>query len=379
MKRLIACVLLSGLLCTPGFAAEEEVDYVALAALLMRDGETERAAEALTNVDTSAEGVDLIQYHTVRGLIALEQQALQVAAEAFDAAIAAGQTDPLIHLYRAQALFGLERYADAVAALDAAGSAVDGLSGAWLLRAHARWMLGDKQAALDSLSEAGNRFPGNTSFQRRQVFYLIEAGLYQEAADLGRDYLKRADAKAEDYAAIGSALRRSKSFAEALGFLEAARLKFPDDSSIAKALAQTWLEQGNPLAAAEVMAAQAEREPDLLSEAAELYRRAGRTSQALNLNARVTDPQRKLKQRVGLWISAQRYDELTAAEPALARAGLLDDEDVRYALAYAWYKGRDFAASERHLTALTRSDLFRKATELRRLMQECADTPWTCA
>lgn len=159
MKRFIACVLLSSLLCAPSFAAEEEVDYVALAALLMRDGETARAAEALSNVDTSAEGVDLIQYHTVRGLIALEQQALQVAAEAFDAAITAGQTDPLIHLYRAQALFGLERYADAVAALDAAGNAVDGLSGAWLLRAHARWMLGDKQAALDSLSEAGNRFP----------------------------------------------------------------------------------------------------------------------------------------------------------------------------------------------------------------------------
>ena len=44
MKRLIACVLLSGLLCAPGFAAEEEVDYVALAAFendaLVRDPDT---------------------------------------------------------------------------------------------------------------------------------------------------------------------------------------------------------------------------------------------------------------------------------------------------------------------------------------------------
>ena len=31
------------------------------------------------------------------------------------------------------------------------------------------------------------------------------------------------------------------------------------------------------------------------------------------------------------------------------------------------------------LQVLTRPELFRRATELRRLMQECADQPWACA
>ena len=315
----------------------------------------------------------------MRGLIALETQQLDTAAEAFDAAVAAGQTEPMIHLYRAQAYFGLERYAEAVAALDSAGEQVDGISGAWMLRAHAYWMQNQRQQALDTLSQAGDRFPGNTGFQRRQVFYLVEAGLYAEAADLGRDYLSRGTPKAEDYAAIGTALRRSKSFEEALRFLETARLQFPEDGSIARALAQTWLENGNPLAAAEVMAAQAEREPVLLVEAAELFRRAGHTGRALNLNARVDDGERKLKQRVGLLLAARKYAEVTGMEGALRRAGLYADEDLRYALAYAWYRSGDFDAVERHLQALTRPELFRKATELRRLMQECADTPWACA
>lgn len=382
MKPSIRTIVLSLLLAAalPASAAETgEVDFVELAALLMRDGESARAAEALARVDLAAEGVDLIKYHTVRGLIALETQQLETAAEAFDAAVAVGQTEPMIHLYRAQAYFGLERYAEAVAALDSAGEQVDGISGAWMLRAHAYWMQNQRQQALDTLSQAGDRFPGNTGFQRRQVFYLVEAGLYAEAADLGRDYLSRGTPKAEDYAAIGTALRRSKSFEEALRFLETARLQYPDDGSIARALAQTWLENGNPLAAAEVMAAQAEREPVLLVEAAELFRRAGHTSRALNLNARVEDGERKLKQRVGLLLAARKYAEVTGMEGALRRAGLYADEDLRYALAYAWYRSGDFAAVERHLQSLTRPELFRKATELRRLMQECADTPWACA
>jgi tetratricopeptide (TPR) repeat protein len=359
--------------------AADTVDYVALGAQLVRDGHYDRAAETLKKVDASAEGVDLVTFHTARGMVALEQQQPEAAAQAFGEAIAAGQTDPMIHLYRAQALFALERYVDALAALDAAGEGVEAISGGWLMRAHAQWLLGRRQAALDTLGRAAARFPGNTQFQRRQVFYLVEAGLHQQAADLGRDYLRRTEGKAADYAAIGTALRQGKSFEEALRFLESAALKFPDDGSVAKALAQTWLARGDVLAAAEVLGRQAEREPALLPEAAELFRRAGQRVRALTLNARIVDQPRKLKQRVGLLLELRRYDQVAGMEDALYRVGLLDDEDVRYALAYAHYRSGDFVATEKHLTALKRPELFRKATELRRLMQECGDARWTCA
>jgi tetratricopeptide (TPR) repeat protein len=211
------------------------------------------------------------------------------------------------------------------------------------------------------------------------VFYLIEAGLFQQAADLGRTYLGRAEPKAADYAAIGSALRQSKSYDEALLFLERARLQFPDDPAVAKALAQTWLERGETLAAAEILMQQAEHDPALLPEAAELFRRAGHAVRALAINARIPDQSRKLKQRVGLLVQLRRYEQVAGMEEALYRVGLLQDEDVRYALAYSHYKGGDFAAAEKHLQALTRPELFRKATELRRLMQDCADSRWACA
>lgn len=377
----IMVLSLALLLALPASAASknDEVDYLGLATLLTRDGEYARAEQALANIDPSAEGVDLIAYHTVRGLLALEQQQMAVAVTGFSAAIAAGQSDPLVYLYLAQAHFGLQHYADALAALDAAGDGVIALSGAWLMRAHAQWMLGERQAAMDTLSAAGAQFPGNHAFLRRQVFYLIDAGLNLEAATLGRRYLALADGKSDDYIAIGTALRRGGSLDEALRFLESARLRFPADVGIDKALAQTWLGKGDPLAAAEILASAALREPALNLEAAELFRRAGHPARALRLNAAITDPAAKLRQRIGILIEQRRFDEVAASEAALARVGLLADEDLRYALAYAWYRIGDHAAAERNLVPLQRPELFRKASELRRLMQECAATRWTCA
>ncbi len=380
---LIAAVALLALsLCLPASAKKrdnDEIDHLALATLLTRDGEYQRAADVLARIDLEDPKLDRAQYHTVRGLIALETQRNAEAADAFAEAIAAGQDDPLVHLYRAQAHFGIEQFGEALAALDAAGETVNGLSGAWLMRAHADWMLGHRQRALDTLSRAGDRFPGNTGFLRRQVFYLIEAGLNRQAAELGRQYLDRAEGQAKDYLAIGTALRRAGAIDEALRLLEEAALRFPDDGDLAKALAQAWLEQGSPLAAAEILVREAVREPSLYAEAAELFRRADHPVRALRLNALIPESERRLKQRLGILIELQRFDQAVAMEESLYRAGLLADGDVRYALAYAHYLGGDHENAERHLSALTRPELFRKATELRRLMSECADARWTCA
>ena len=58
------------LLVTPAVAADapvEEVDLVAVAAVLVRDGHLDRAAGVLAEVDPTAEGVDLVRYHLLRG------------------------------------------------------------------------------------------------------------------------------------------------------------------------------------------------------------------------------------------------------------------------------------------------------------------------
>jgi predicted Zn-dependent protease len=356
----------------------EEIDWLSVAETLLRDGALDRADAALGNIDVAAEGVDLPRYWTARGLLAMARNDSPGAIDAFGRAIEAGSVEPLVQLYLAQALFAQQDWARTVDTIERAGPALADIASAWSMRAHANWMLGRRQAALDVLREAATRFPANNSFTRRQVFYLIEAGLYQEASAVARVFVQRSDVGPDDYAAIGAALRRAKSLDEAIKLLESARLRWPDNDNLAKSLAQAYLESNMELAAAQILSDVAERDPALLPEVAELYRRAGFPMRALALNQRVGDSGKKLKQRVGILAELRRYEQIVAMGDALARARLLDDEDVRYALAYATFRGGDFDGAEKHLSALRRPDLFRKATELRKIMSDCAQARWTC-
>ncbi|MEM7055194.1 MAG: hypothetical protein AAF446_11730, partial [Pseudomonadota bacterium] len=107
--------------------------------------------------------------------------------------------------------------------------------------------------------------------------------------------------------------------------------------------------------------------------------RAGWLMQALSLNAQVIDQSRKLKQRLAIFVELGRFDQAAGMHNDLTRVGLLEDEDIRYALAFAYFRIGDFDQAERQLVQLTRADLFRKAAELRRIMEQCAEEPWLCA
>ena len=144
-------------------------------------------------------------------------------------------------------------------------------------------------------------------------------------------------------------------------------------------LALTYVETEQPLAAADIFFNAAMSNPELIAEAAELYRRAGNLYRSLSLNAKIADPEKKLKQRLALLLELERFDQITAMEEAMTRAGLLAEEDLRYALAYAYFQVGDYLAAEGHLALLTRPDLFRKAVELRRAMEECAEESWRCS
>lgn len=368
------------LVTAPGLAKDDdEADYVEVASVLVQDGNFDRAEETLRQVDESDEDLDRAKYHTLYGLIYLNRNEMPAARDAFEKAVATGEVQPTIHIYLAQVYFGLEEYENAVKALDAAGAAAARLPSVYTMRAHAHWMLGNRGMTWAVLDDARERFPANHTFLQRKVYYLIELGLFQEAAELGREYLAVSDAKVKDYVALGNSLRKSGQLDEAVALLESTRLRFPGDDMVTRVLAHTYVDLGQMHTAADLLNEAAMLNPELRSEAAELFRRAGNLHRALSLNAGVSDSATKLKQRLAILVGLARYDAVTAMEPSLRRAGLFNDEDIRYALAYAWFKSGDYERTESHLTALRRNDLFRKATELRKIMEDCAGEEWRCA
>lgn len=381
--------LLSALLAMACSAAawSADVDYIELASLLVQDGHYDRAEEALLNVDLADEQTNVAKYHAVYGLVHLNRSEPALAKVSFYEAIAAGFVDEttgttpdVIYIYLAQVHFTLEEYAEAIAAIEQAGETAARLSSTWAMRAHAHWLLDERDRTWAILGEASQRFPGNATFTRRKVFYLIELGLYQEASELGRAYLQVSEGTADDYVAIGNALRQAGEYDEALVFLEQARLRFPDNPDAPKVLAHTYLARGDVLAAAEVFYSASASDPKLVSEAAELYRRAGKLYRALLLNTEIEQQDIKLKQRLVILLELEDYPQIVGMEDALVRAGLLkSEEDLRYALAYALFKTGQFERAGHHLSLLTRPDLFRKGIELRSAMEDCRAESWRCS
>lgn len=366
-------------------AAEvDDVDRLALAALLIGDGNFERARTVLAGVDLDDENIDRMRFYSLEGLVALNLEELPRAAAAFEqvAEAAAEQDEPVpevIWLYLAQAYFGQEDYAGVLRSLDRASAETTELPSVFLMRAQSHWELGQTEPAWQVLSAGVERFPDRAGdFTRRQVFWLVDLGLYQQAAEIGLAFLDQHRAATEDAVAIGNALRQAGQYDEALRVLEVARLNDADDIQLTRVLAHTWLARDQILPAADLIHAAGRLDPDLVIEAAELYRRSGWLIKALMLNGQVIDQPKKFRQRLAILLELERFDQAAAMEETLFRTGLLEDEEIRYTLAFAYFKTGEYDQAERHLAGLSSDELFRKAIELRRAMEQCAAEPWLC-
>ncbi|MCB9796932.1 MAG: hypothetical protein H6741_29975 [Alphaproteobacteria bacterium] len=373
MLRLLLALLL--LLPGPALAQDDEdVDPVALAALLISDGHWDRAAAVLAEVDTSDEAIDLARFHTLRGLIHLQAQEFALAAEALQQAIDAGATDPWLRLHLAQAWLGAEDPDRALAALDAGGEASDALPEAWLLRAQAWREKGDLPQSWVALSLGAERFPERAAFDEQRVLLLVEMGLYQYAREMGQEVLRARGASADTWIVMAEALSRSGQRFEAAVLLEEARVRFPENEDLPLQLARVYLEDDKPGAAGMILQIAAEHDAALYHQAAECYRRAGQVDAALRMNALVPDPVEKTRQRLAILLEGGDYERMVALEPRLSRLGLLEDDNIRYGLGYAHFQLLQYEEAERALKGIRDPDIFRQANQLRQAIESCKES-----
>lgn len=359
-------------------AEEEEIDYITLAAKLIKDGHYDRAATVLDEVDESREGLDLIRYHTLRGVVGLQLKLYKQARESLLKAVKAGQTEKVVHLYLAQAYYGEKDYASVVKQLDLAGAEGKKSVPLYQMRAQANWEIKQYDRAIAALTEGASRFPEDSELLRVKLFRLVELGLYQEALQLGRSFLSRETVTVDDYLAIGQALRQGKQFKEARNILQTARLKYPDNIDATLQLAHTYIDDGRPLLAAMLYEDASRLEPKHTLEAAELYKQAGRLDRALFINAQISDQKAKMKQRLSILLEQERFEQIAAMQDRLSRLGLLADQNIRYALAYSDFKVGNFKSSESHLKQIHDANLYEAALQLRKAMEDCKSVGWEC-
>lgn len=357
---------------------EDKVNYLALAGLLIQDKSYDKAANVLAKINIADNALDKPRFYTLRGLTNLNTELYEEAVEDFNLAILSGQKEKFIHLYLAQAYFYLHQYQLAITELDRSEELATENPATYLMRSQAYWEMGQHEDAWAALDQGQIKFKGNGVFARQKVFMLMELGLYQQAIETGNHYLQTFKAAALDYVAIGSSLLKAGKINDALKFLEKASLLFPENEKSRLALAHAYVSKKKLNVAADIMQAVAVKNDQYVTDASELYRRSGRNHKALSLAMYASDQKNKLKQRLAIYLQAGLIDNIKAMEDDLYRSGLLDNDDVIYAMAYALFRSGRFELAEDYLRKIKKGDTFKKAMSLRKAMTDCQVSRWKC-
>jgi len=380
MKKIIQ-ILLALLLSSALYAStkqNDDVDYVALATLLMKDAHYSRANEALTHVNLEDETLDKAQYYTLKGLVDLKLNKYRESNKNFQLAIDNGQTEKSIYLYIAQNNFKLKDYEATIDALSHAKELVKSKPKIMALKAESYFRLKKYNDALMVLSSLNELHPEYYYAYRQRFTYFIKLKLYQSALKDAQVYLAHAKLNEKVTISFINALRKAKETDKATLLAENAHLQYSDNATVTVLLANLYIDKDMIQAAADLFDEASLQDEKYIKDSSEMFRRAKDFVQALYKNSQILDTKEKYKQKVAIYLEFGNYEKVVATENALKRNGLLKEQNMLYALAYSLYKIGNYKHSEMYLKKITQSDLFQKSIELRKNMNKCKNNHWEC-
>jgi tetratricopeptide (TPR) repeat protein len=424
MQNVLKTSLLLLTLCTFVEAKKVDVlgvDHLSLASMMVYDGKFDRANAELEEARKTDINLDMSKYYTIKGVIAMRQEnhvqaieALKKAVEATKAKVykapqqakekrkhlfslasepkkvAASNEPPFdgekirreelqkLYSHLSQESYKAERYLDTVKYLDLQGAAGRDEAAKYMLRADCYWKSGNKDAAVDILSKGAQAFGQDQSLLKQKFYYFTELGLYQEAIVSAKAYMKRSVPNAKEYMALAQMLLAGGQRDEALKLLEETKMLFPQDAKVAMLLGHLYMKEGMEFTTANLFEQASYYEHAYVKEAAEIHRRVGLTSHALYLNAQIPDNVEKLKQKIAIYVEREEFEKIIGLIDALERYKMLDDDNIRYAVAYAYYMAKDYEEAEKQLKLITDDDLFSKATIIRKNIEKCQNDSMEC-
>lgn len=355
-----------------------DLDRMTLAKVMLGDNYYDRALSVLLQVDPASEGVDPIEYWRLLGLSNYKLSQWESANKAYTEAMALGDVTPLVFLQRADALRQLKRGPLALTVLKSAPPVTLTQPGRYILESKIHHEMGNKHDAFLAIDRGHAALPDAAGIARTRIRQLVELGLYQFAVDEAQVFFQREDTTPDDYIALATALVNANEKQRAALLLEQAALLFPEDIEVRSRLALAYYEKERPLSAGDILYPLALINAESAQSAAELYVKAGRYSRAVRMNARIEDQAVKVRQRLIILLEQSHYEAAASLDKRIERLGLLEDENILYALAYAHYRTGNFTRMERLLSLISDASLFRKSIELRRSAEKCRQSFWKC-
>jgi len=426
MRNTTKTWIMATVLCASLLEAKEtktaDIDHLALASMMVYDGKYAKANEELALAKKSDPNLDLARYYTIKGVIAMRQERhkdaiawLKKAVEAtkkkvylppkeeapkrkylfaigdapkkevstkktpsFNAEKIRREELNRLYSHLSQESYKVKDYASTIKYLDLQGERGRDQAAKYMLRADCYWKMGNKESAVSILTQGAQRFPDDTSLLKQKFYYFTELGLYQEAIKSAKAYMKRSKPSAKEYLALAQMLVAGGQREEAIKVLEEANMRFPKDATVKMLLGHLYMKRGMAFVPANLFEQGSYYQHKYVKEAAELYRRAGILSHALYLNSQISDKQAKLKQKIAIYVDRGEYEKIIGLIDALKRYKMLDDDAIRYAVAYAYYMAKDYDEAEKHLKKINDNELFSKATIIRKNIEKCKDNSMEC-
>lgn len=362
------------LVCAAPASAEratDDVDPLALAAVLLDGGDADRAWTVLEEGATDAKATDAARFWLLRGIAAQQlgndEEAFRSLSRAAPLYQQRPDGDQRVQLLLAKAAWQTGRAEATLKALDAAGPGKADHAARVALRADALLKLDRRSEALTVLHQ-GWRSTKESALLAREVQIYTDLRLFQAAAAAARPLI---DGDRDVAMTVIERLRTSGGAKHAAALAEDLRLRRPDDIEVTLLLAQALNDAGQPTSAALLYDQLMSRDPTYATDAAELYRRVGRLDAALWRNGLAPSSKRKWRQRFGLLVEIGRAHEAAAMAPRLQRLELTEDGTVAYALGWALFETGDALAAEKVLKRIKDPAVFNDATALRQRIAAC--------
>lgn len=330
-KHLITWVVMLCLLmlCTPAHTGPSEDAVRQVGSLIAK----EKWAEALAVARDAP--VRESTRATLIGVIAMRAGAHKKAIESFNRALELGPPREQIYLYLAWSHYALKQRKQAQQALSKVKTDRAKIPFYWLLRGRMARDANQVEDAYKILQQGTKRHPDDRDLTRELGFVLVSAGAHQQA----RTILVRAlGAPGQDAQiwADGTRLLRALSdrgdFREALFYTEILRARLPKWATQIDVLAAHLYARSNrPLTAAQLFARASLRgdQNTYAFEAADQFRVARQTRRALQWNARVPQPKKRLQQRMLILTEAGQWHHAAFIGQRLNDLGGLDSNILR--------------------------------------------------
>lgn len=352
---------------------DDGVDYVEVAKVLIKDGYVDRAESTLKKVNIETDAVEFGDYWFVKGVISLHRKNYQEALVQLDKAYEESK-DTEVYLYQAEAYFRLENYSKALSTVNKVKKKTPAY---YVLKSSVFWQQQEREKAWSVLNQARlQKVMSARLSYKKQFSLLMEAGLFHAAQEFSIAHLGHF--VASDMVAIAQVFREKKRYHEAIRVLESSRLRWLYDEKLNMELAANYLQIKNQFTASLIVEEVSRVHRHLSHEASELLRSSRQSYRVAFQERNLQDPGKRLKQKLAIYLQTEKYGLVAKMTPLLKDTELLGQEDIRYAVAYAFYKTGQFKKSNFHLNQVTRADLFEKATELRIEMDKCSKNRWLC-